>query len=173
MDQSAFAKADEQIDALAEIIDESLNSAESQKLKDALIQLSRSLGDRYSIGLDVVIHVFQRDNQRSMPLLTTGLGVSDESETYRTWGDSSPQRYVTDGEIQVVPHDRCPRCWGEWDFKFEHRQCVGCGAVLGTDVKILLDSDVCPHCESGSISASSPKCDKCGYEVDPHLVTWG
>jgi hypothetical protein len=77
------------------------------------------------------------------------------------------------GEIQVVPHDRCPRCYGVWDFKFKNPACPGCGATLGRDVKVLLDTEVCPPCEGGDVSMTDPACDKCGYRVDPDLVTWG
>lgn len=173
MDQASFEEADKQLDSLAEVVDTLLEEDATTHLKQALAALSTALGERYSVGLDVTIHVFDREKERGMPLLTTGLAVSDEGETYRTWGDSSPHRYVTDGEIQVVPHDRCPRCWGEWDFKFEHQVCRTCGATLGDNVKMLIDSDVCPHCEDGKITASSPRCDKCGFEVDPMFVIWG
>jgi hypothetical protein len=173
MDQTTFSATDEHLDKLADEVERLLSAETCKSLKDELTALSRSLGERYSVGLDVVVHVFDRETDRSMPLLTTGLSTSEGAEPYRTWSDSTPQRYVTDGEIQVVPHDRCPRCWGEWDFKFEHQQCRCCGVTLGKDVKILLDSDVCPHCEQGKVSAASPRCDACGFVVDPKLVVWG
>ena len=28
------------------------------------------------------------------------------------WGDSTPQRYIVEGEMAIVPHDYCPTCWG-------------------------------------------------------------
>jgi hypothetical protein len=54
-----------------------------------------------------------------------------------------------------------------------HRPCTHCDAVLGENCKILLDSDVCPHCEKGKISAQTPRCEECGFEVDPSCVVWG
>jgi len=73
----------------------------------------------------------------------------------------------------VVPHDRCPRCWEIWDFKFKHESCTHCGATLGEEVKLLLDTDVCPNCEEGTVSITNPECGKCGCRVDPSKVTWG
>lgn len=173
MEPAAFERIDEEVDKVADAIDELLNSEVAEPLKKALAALCKSAGKRYSAGLRIAVDIFDRDAERGMSLLNTGLGVSDTGETYRTWGDSTPQRYITDGEIQVVPHDHCPRCWGEWDFKFENRVCRHCGAIMGEHVKLLLDSDVCPHCEAGKITASSPKCEECGFEVDPKVVVWG
>jgi hypothetical protein len=84
-----------------------------------------------------------------------------------------PRLRMVNGEIQVVPHDHGPRCWEQWDFKFENRTCPHCGTTLGQDCKVLLDSDVCPHCDEGSVSMTKPVCDKCGYKVDMNLVAWG
>ena len=56
---------------------------------------------------------------------------------------------------------------------FDHRSCRECGATLGDNVKILLDTDVCPNCEQGRISMTNPVCSKCGYKVDLNLVVWG
>lgn len=173
MDQSIFRATEPCLDELAEIIDKHLTSSEWQTLQNALTKVRQALGERYSLGIDMVVHVFDPSGERSMPLLTTGLAIPEDGEPYRTWSDSTPQRYVAKGEIQIVPHDRCPVCWKDWDFKFRHRACPHCGATLGKDVKVLLDNDVCPHCEEGAISPSSPKCEMCGHEVDLSLVTWG
>jgi NAD-dependent SIR2 family protein deacetylase len=80
---------------------------------------------------------------------------------------------VVDGDIQTVPDDRCPKCYGVWDFKLDHRSCSKCGATLGREVKLLLDADVCPFCEKGKVSLTVPTCDKCGQQIDPDIVVWG
>ena len=72
-----------------------------------------------------------------------------------------------------VPHDYCPSCWGPWDFKLVHRTCPDCGAKLGRDVKLLVDSDVCPHCEEGKVTSVAPKCTRCAFEATPDIVWWG
>jgi hypothetical protein len=117
--------------------------------------------------------VFDQEQERSLPLLNTGLATNEGKEPYRTWGDSSPERYVVDAGIQVVPHDRCPKCWKEWDFKFQHPSCPHCGTTLGQNCKILLDTDQCPHCQEGKVTVAKPRCDKCGFVVDPRTVVWG
>jgi hypothetical protein len=173
MDRSSFDSADPVVDRLADMISRALGSTQFEGIRQALAELSEAVGARYSVNLNVGIEVFDAKRPHPLPLLMTGLSTSEGKPPFRTWGDSTPQKYVVDGEMQVVPHDRCPRCHGPWDFKFEHRSCPGCAATLGTDVKVLLDTDVCPHCEEGKVSMSSPVCPKCGFQVDPSLVVWG
>ena len=73
----------------------------------------------------------------------------------------------------IVPHDYCPKCWDRWDFKWKNPSCGHCGATLGKEVKILLDTDICPYCELGNVTAAKPTCDRCGYQVDSSAVVWG
>lgn len=173
MDPSAFNAADPLVDEIAAQIDATLLSDQLEKLRKVLEQLGKAIGPRYSANLNVTLDVFDQEREKAIPLLHTGLSTADDGPPFRTWGDSSPQRYLVDGEIQVVPHDYCPNCWGTWDFKFEHRTCQHCSTTLGQNCKVLLDSDVCPHCEKGSVSMTKPVCDQCGYKVDLDLVAWG
>src|SRR4051812_46696505 len=173
MDRSSFESADPILNQLAELIDQTLDSSQLSAIRQAMAQLSEAVGQRYSVNLSVIVDVFDPERPHALPLLTTGLSTSGGKSPHRTWGDSTLQRYVSGGEIQVVPHDRCPRCYGLWDFKFKHPACSGCGATLGRDVKVLLDADVCPSCEEGKVSMTDPVCNKCGYRVDPDVVTWG
>jgi hypothetical protein len=173
MDRSSFEAANPIIDQMADLIDRTLESAQLAALHQALARLSEALGPRYSVSLNASVEVFDRERSHPLPLLQTGLSTSEGATPYRTWGDSTPHTYITNGQIQVVPHDHCPRCYGTWDFKFRNPTCPDCGATLGKDVKVLLDSDVCPDCEKGTVSMSAPVCSKCGYRVDPRLVTWG
>lgn len=173
MDQAAFHDADPVIDEISEMVDQALASDHLTALRKALVKLSETLGNRYSVGLNVALDIFDQKLERTMAVLNTGLSCSDAKEPYRTWGDSTLQRYVVDGQIQVVPHDRCPKCWDAWDFKLMHKKCPHCDATLGENCKLLLDTDLCPHCEAGTVSMAKPKCGKCGFEIDPKLVTWG
>lgn len=173
MDPEVFEAADPIVDKIAEMVDSALDSDQLEGLRKALEELGKAVGPGYSASLTVTVEVFDSEREKALPLLSTGLSTADNGPPFRTWGDSSPQRYVVNGEIQVVPHDHCPACWGLWDFKFEHQTCPECGTTLGRDCKVLLDSDVCPHCEEGKVSTTSPICDKCGYKIDLNLVTWG
>lgn len=173
MDRSSFESADPIIDQLAEMVDQALDSDQFETIQQALSRLSEAVGSRYSVNLTVSVDVFDSKRSNPLPLLMTGLSTSEGKPPYRMWGDSSPQKYVVDGEMQVVPHDRCPKCHGPWDFKFRHPSCRGCGATLGRDVKVLLDTDICPHCEEGQVSMSSPVCGQCGTKVDSAVVVWG
>jgi ribosomal protein L32 len=170
---STFGVVDKFVDEIAEAVDGILNSEQLAGVRKALEELGKAIGPRYSANLTVIVDVFDREREKAMPLLNTGLSTTDDGPPFRTWGDSSPQRYVVEGDIQVVPHDRCPKCWEYWDFKLEHRSCSHCGTTLGQDCKILLDSDVCPHCENGKVSMTKPVCNDCGFKVDLSVVTWG
>ena len=173
MDRSTFEAADPLVDEIAELTDKVLTSGELARLREALTRLGATVGDRYTVNLSVVVDVFDRDKERCLPLLNTGLSTSEGKEPYRTYGDSSPQRYVVDGEMQVVPHDRCPKCWNVWDFKWKNHSCLHCDATLGENCKILLDTDTCPNCEESTVSMTKPICDKCGFHINPDFVVWG
>lgn len=173
MDANQFAKADPLLDELSESLDKELTGPAFSDVGKILERIRKVFGERYSVSLSVVVDLFDDKEERSLPLLTTGLSTTAGKAPFRTYGDSSPQRYIVDGSLVVVPHDRCPKCWGVWDFKFLTRSCEHCGAELGGNCKVLLDSDVCPSCERGRVSITQPKCDSCGFEVDPQMVTWG
>lgn len=170
MDPDTFNAVDPHLDALAELADQHLASPE---FRAALADLSKILGERYGVSINLTVDVCDETGERSLALMTTGLCASFGKEPFRTHGDSTPQRYVAEEGIRVVPHDRCPHCWQDWDFKWKHPTCSHCGTTLGENCKILLDTDVCPFCEEGKVSMAKPRCNKCGYEIDPKTVVWG
>ncbi len=173
MDRSTFESADPILDEIAVTLDELLDSDQFSAVRLLLARLSEIVGSRYSVNLSVPVDVFDAERSNALPLLTLGLSISTGKPPYKTYGDSTPQKYVVNGEIQVVPHDRCPKCYGMWDFKFKNPKCSVCGATMGQEVQLLLDTDVCPWCEEGKVSLSAPVCDKCGHRIDPSAVVWG
>ena len=173
MDRATFEVADGFVDQISELVDQILASPDSTEFKRVLAQLSDAIGERYSVSFSCVLEVFDRERERTLPLLNSGLACSHGIEPYRATGDSSPHKYIAGGEMQIAPHDRCPCCWALWDFKFTNHSCPECRATLGPDVKILLDTDVCPNCEQGHVSASELVCKECGFEIDPAVVVWG
>jgi hypothetical protein len=173
MQKALFEATELCLDEIDELLEDVLEGEPSANLREALAKLGRLLGKGYSVGLTVMVDVFDQAGEKSLPLLSTGLAASDGQAPYRTWGDSSPQRYVVEGQMLVVPHDRCPKCWDVWDFKWKNPSCSHCGAALGKNVRILLDTDTCPFCEEGKVTAASPRCNNCGYQVDPSSVVWG
>jgi hypothetical protein len=173
MDRATFEAADPILDEIAEVANKLLESPAAGNLRDLLAKLNKTLGSRYLVGLHLDVDVFDTERERCLPLLQAGLAGFDRSKPYLASGDSTPQRYIVDGEMQVVPNDRCPKCWEVWGFKFRSASCQHCGATLGRDVQVLLDTDVCPWCEEGTISMSQPTCRKCGFTIDPGTVAWG
>jgi hypothetical protein len=170
MDPSNFEAIQPLLDTIAKIADRQLAAPELQRV---LANLSHAIGNGYSVSLNFTIDVFDETRKQALPLLTTGLSTDSGKEPHRIWSDSTPQRYVVEQGIQMVPHDRCPKCWDVWDFKFQHPTCSNCGATLGEDCKVLLDSDECPWCEEGKVTLAKPRCDKCGFVVDPRIAVWG
>jgi hypothetical protein len=156
---------------LEEILQEDSDNA--KRLRYSLTEISKALGADFSVDLNVVVQAFSSREERSLPLLQIGLSSNNGDTPYGHSADSTPQRYIIGGEIQVVPRDRCPKCWEDWMNKFEYPICEHCETTLGKDCKVLLDSDLCPFCEMGHVSMQTPICDDCGYEVDLSMVTWG
>ncbi len=170
MDQDQFKAMQPLLDKIAELAEKQFNFEE---LRRTVVELGNIVGLRKTVSVSIVVDVFDAERECSLPLLTTGLSVSSGEEPFRTWSDSSPQRYVVDGGIQMVPHDRCPKCWQCWDFKGQNSFCPNCGITMGDECKLLLDTDQCPSCNEGRVTISKPQCDKCGYVVDPKKVVWG
>ena len=170
MDPAMFESVEPLLDKIAEVADRQLGMAE---LKRLLEELSLALGKAYTVSINLTVDVFDQGRERSLPLLNIGVATSEGQEPYHTCGDSSPQRYIVDEGIRVVPHDRCPRCWKEWDFKFQHPTCPHCDTTLGKNCKVLLDTDECPRCQEGKVNVSNPRCDRCGFVVDRDTVIWG
>ncbi len=173
MKENEFKCLDPLADQLDEEFDKWIASEALSDLKEALQQVSASLPATYSVELGLELRIFDSVRDRSLNLLNAGLSTSGGQEPYRTAGDSTIQRYVVDGEICQVPHDYCPHCWSVWDFKLKHSTCAHCGYSLGNEVKLFLDTDVCPHCEQGTVSISNLTCDKCAITIDATFVTWG
>jgi len=172
MDEFTFDSADHLIEEIAVLVDQVLTSDQLGALRDRLSQLNKAIGDRYSVSFSVTLEISDRDRAAALPVLNTGLSLSEDGVAFQTWGDALPQRYVVEGQVQVVPNDRCPKCWEVWAAKFEKLGCPSCDATLGGNCKILLDSGICPNCELGTVAVDEPKCAQCGFEAAPELVVW-
>jgi len=173
MDQNTWIAIDPQLDEIAEELERILASSACDDLREMLTRFASSLPPDLSTDLSCCLKVCDSVREASLSLINVGLAVSSSGQVYPASGDSTVHRYVVDGEIEVVPNDICPKCYGEWGFKFENHNCRHCDAQLGVNCWALLDSDVCPFCEDGQITAQSPTCSNCGYVVDPKCVKWG
>ena len=115
MEQNLWKITDETLDQIAEEFDQLLDSPAVTEIKKLLCDLDIKLGTEFTVSLSCIVDVCDENTDRrehALRLLTTGLSFSENGEVYRTSGDSSPQRYVVDGDIQVVPNDQCPKCCG-------------------------------------------------------------
>jgi hypothetical protein len=170
VDPETFKAVQPLLDRIAVIAGEQLDSGEFRRLVAELVNI---VGKGKIASVNIVVDVFDEERRCSLPLLTTGLSALPGKAPFRTSGDSTPQRYVVEDGIKVVPHDRCPHCWQIWDFKLQNPTCPHCSITMGDTCKLLLDTDECPWCNDGKVTVAEPRCNNCGYEVDRHMVVWG
>ena len=121
-----------------------LESSSAKELAAAMQEVSAGLPDNFEVQLNVGLVAFEPERGTALPLTTQMICSIGGQEPYLAQADSTVQRYVVEGEICQVPHDRCPKCWDLWEAKFVHEECTHCGAKMGEDVKLLIDSDLVP-----------------------------
>ena len=96
MNPAVFDAVQPLLDKLAEIAEKEFESAEIRQL---LTELATIVGKKKIASVALIVDIFDEDRLCSLPLLTTGLSAFVGKEPFRTWGDSTPQRYVTDEGI--------------------------------------------------------------------------
>lgn len=173
MDKQEFEIMDSFADCVNDRIDELHKEGQLDNVLKELQEAVNQLPDKYSVNLEIKVNIFDSKREKQIPLLQTGFNAHHLEKPYRHYGDSTIQKYYVEGNMSVVPHDYCPNCWEEWDFKFQNTACPYCEYELGKQVKYFLDDDVCPMCEEGKVTVNNPVCDKCGKKVDPERVVWG
>lgn len=173
MDQRTWEQVEPQLTEMSSELQRLLASPEAAKLRDMLAKVSRTMPRHHSANLKCVLEIIDSQREKSLPVLTIQTGASELGEVFTASTDSSPHRYIVDGEIEVVPQDRCPKCLEEWGFKWICPDCPHCNAKLGVNCWMLLDSDTCPNCDTGTVSAHDPHCTQCGFLIDPKFVRWG
>jgi len=145
-----------------------LNAFESQ-----VQNLLSELPDSCSITLNMSVEVYDENRDRNLKALTTGVVWEKGRLPYRVDGGLTPTKYLVDGIMMKVPHDHCPHCWSRWPLKSRIKECPECNYRMGEEVKLLVDTNVCPRCEEGEISLHQPECGNCGFVAEKNLVVWG
>ena len=143
------------------------------KVEEKLKEISASLPKGYSITVNFSVEVFDENRDKSLKTTDAGITCLEGDHPYLSTSESTPAKYIVDGEIQKVPHDHCPNCWSRWSFKSRVKECRECGYRMGREIKLLVDNNICPHCENSAISLHHPQCEKCGYLADQNIVSWG
>ena len=173
MQAKEFDKLDELADVVNKKIHKLYEDGEFLEITKKIKEVTKAIEEAYSITVDFQVNAFDSKKEKSIRALTIGISSSGDKDPFLAYGDSTPERYLVNGNIKKVPHDFCPECWGEWGFKLKNHQCPECAIEMGKDVKILLDTDTCPNCDDGNVSLNKSKCEKCGFEVDKDMVNWG
>lgn len=174
MDVKTFEKLDRLGEDTNAKFEELYKQGAFKDLEKHMDKICMEIGKNLSVNISFELSVFDSSRQKEMSLDKCGISCFGGEKPYQVPGEgSTPHTYIVKGQMRKVPHDYCPECWGEWDFKMKHTTCPACGLDLGKDVKILLDTSVCPNCEDGKVTAANPKCDKCGCVVDARYIHWG
>jgi hypothetical protein len=161
-------------DEIAELFDQLDSEGRFNKIKELLKEATPYLPKDTSLTFDTLLQL--RDNSANKPSIVyyeMGITTAQEGEPYVAYGTSTYTTYLLNGEPVRLPSDYCPNCWGNWDFKLKNHRCSHCGISMGKEVKILLDVNLCPHCEEGTMSSKQPICNKCGCEINPDFIYWG
>jgi hypothetical protein len=136
-------------------------------------ELLRQLPDGCSITLNFSVEIHDANRDRHLKTGTTGVTFEKGHMPYLVDLGLSPTKYLVDGVMMKVPHDQCPNCWSRWPLKSRVKECPECNYRMGREVKLLVDTNVCPRCEEGAISLHEPQCGHCGFVAEKNLVVWG
>jgi hypothetical protein len=173
MDVQTYDATHALADMLVEELQRLFDQGKLPELEARLKKAGKSLNDGCSLSLNFSVEVFDPAKDKALKTSDIGLAfIGDEDPQVLTFAPT-PAKYVVDGVIRKVPHDHCPHCWSRWNFKSRFHECPACGYRMGREIKLLLDSDICPHCENSKISFANPHCEACGFVVDGDLVVWG
>lgn len=173
MEPEKLDAVDHVANQIDEMIENAIETGAFREIEQLLRSVSGKIGSQFAVELSVVLDVIDHENERSLRILNSGVATGEDGSSHRIHSDASIARFIVDGDLAAVPNDQCPKCWNDWLFKFQNRNCPSCDAVLGENVRALLDSDLCPHCERGKLSMQDPSCSECGFTVDPECVAWG
>lgn len=173
MEKQTFLDANKQMHNVTDILEELMEGDAFASIRNALEQLSSRMESRFQVSLSTHAIVADKQDCKSLTLLRMELATSDGDPAAVRWDYAEPQGYIADGEMVLVPSDKCPRCWDNWDIKFFGRPCPTCKARMGVHVKALLDTNVCPICQEAIVMPNDICCNKCEFEIDPNFVTWG
>jgi len=110
MNDSLWRQLEPLADRADEQVERFLTSPQANELRATIQEAAAALPEGYSVSLDITLNVFDRERGQALPLLSSGLATSGPGEPYVAHGDSTPCRYLVDGKICEVPHDRCPHC---------------------------------------------------------------
>jgi len=173
MDTDQFDRIHKLADDVYEKFDDLYKQGVLSDLEAKMKEICSSLKEEYSVSINFDMGVFSSEKEQLISLTKRGITCFGGGEPYLFSSGSTIHRYIVDGQIVKLPHDYCPNCWGEWDFKLLNNTYPSCDYIMGKEIKLLLDTDVCPNCEDGKVSLSNPQCPKCGVKLESSMVSWG
>ena len=174
MNDEKFHELDTISDKIHDKFESLYGNKEFQEIESDIQKLLKSIHEKYSIEFNLSISIYDSDRDKSIQMYRIGItGSGKEGNTYQFSEGYNFNRYIINGHIIEIPHNICPNCWADWDFKRKNSSCPECGVIFGKEVKLLIDSDECPYCSEGKIYQKNSKCTKCDFIADDDLVVWG
>jgi ribosomal protein L37E len=173
MDAQTFDRTNELSAKLIQEMGKLQQQGHLESLTSKVQDLLKQLPDGCSITLNFSVEVFDSNRDRTLKAGTTGVTFEKGQQPYLVDLGLSPTKYLVDGVMMKVPHDQCPNCWSRWPLKSRVKSCPECGYSMGREVKLLVDTNLCPRCEEGPISLHQPQCNHCGFVAEKNLVVWG
>ncbi|PJD98628.1 MAG: hypothetical protein CK427_16915 [Leptospira sp.] len=174
MNDEKFHELDAIGDKLHNKFEELKEKNEFKEIEKEIIKLLKSLPEKYSIEFGFNLGIFDSEREKSIEMYRVGInGFGKDGKTYQFSEGYKFNRYLVQGHIVEIPHNYCPQCWDEWDFKRKGSSCSNCGVMFGKEVKLLIDYNECPNCDGGIVSQKNPNCNKCDFIAEEDLVIWG
>jgi len=168
-----YARADELATLVEERFMQLIEQGAFADLEPKLLELAKTGSEDQAVTLSLQFRLSDSEREREVIVAETSRAFLSDGDTYDFNNNESTLRYLCDGEIKVFQRNSCPHCWGDWPDKVKEPTCPDCGYELGSQVKILIDDNACPHCLEGRVSRQEPRCDACGEQVEERYVSWG
>ncbi len=113
MQEKEFDKLDELAEMVNEKIHKLYEDGEFLEITKKIKEVTQTIEKAYSITVDFQVNAFDSKKEKSIRALTIGISSAEDEDPFLAYGDSSPERYLVNGNIKKVPYDFCPDCWGE------------------------------------------------------------
>jgi hypothetical protein len=146
LDPQTFDAIDPSLDKIAELADKQLASEELRRL---IVEIGNLVGERRIASVNLVV-----DQDRPVNIVAPRWAINASS----FWTLINAHVHHVEKKLRSPQVHRGSRI-----------------REVAVDFSLFCDADsLFPSwCNEGKVTVAKPKCDKCGFEVDPRKVVWG
>lgn len=144
----------------------------SEWLQHLVARVSDAAGEGRTAQLRVTFQIDDEVKPGVLPLIDITLRAHTGDEPCQRIMAVDLQCWARGAELVCVPRNQCPDCWQPWNFQQEHSVCQACGLQVGQSCLLVIEHELCPHCQEGQVTEDEPWCGECGYEVDDTRTIW-